>query len=472
MALRAPHPDEHGSHRYVPEGPPPARRVPFAGPRNFAAMRVMDQIRRDPLPVLAPLQATWGDRVGISALRYRIVLLYHPTDIEALLVGGTHSVMKAEGLRKGRWMMGGQLLVAEGEMHAAQRRVLAPAFAARRIEAYVDTVAEQSDQLVTAWGDGGAFEAERAMGNLDLAVAGRTMFGGRVEGAEAEEITDALEACVDAFPLAMSPLLGVVDRLGLPPKAKVQRSRRKLNRIVKRLIEDGRERLARGEDRGDVLSILVETYCAEGATPEDFDLLIDEARGLLLGGHETLARSLAWGLQLLAEHPDVLERIRDEVGAVCGDGPITAEHVGRLGEARLAFQETIRLYPAGGMHVRETQAHVRLDDGVVLEPGLQVAVPVWSVHRDPRWWPDPERFDPDRFRVPDPARPRWAYCPWGGGTRVCIGQSYATMFGTVLIATVARRWRLEVAPGSRPVAVARFTVRSRSGLPLIARSWH
>ena len=471
MALRTPHPDEHGSHRNVPPGPPAPRHVPFAGPRGISALRAINQIRLDPLPVLTPLQQKWGDRIGLSVFGYRYVLLYHPSDIEAILVGGTHSIMKAYALRQGRWVMGGQLLVAEGEMHTKQRKALAPAFAARRIEAYVDTVAEQSDRLVAAWGDDGAFEAERAMGDLDLAISGRTMFGGRVEGEEAEAVTEALESCVHAFPLAMHPLRSVIDTLGIPPKRRIQRSRRQLNRTVKRLIEEGRERLARGEDRGDVLSILVENYCAEGATPQDYDLLIDEARGLLLGGHETLARSLAWGLHLLAENPDVLQRIRDEVRAVCGDGPITKAHVDQLHEARRAFQETIRLYPAGGLHVRETQAPIRLDDETVLEAGLQVAIPVWSVHRDPRWWPDPERFDPDRFADPDPDRPRWAYNPWGGGTRVCIGQAYATMLGTVLIATVARHYRLEVAPESRPVPVSIFTVRSKHGLPLVARAW-
>lgn len=305
MALRTPHPDDHGTHRYVPKGPPAPRKVPFAGPRGLAALRAINQIRLDPLPVLTPLREKWGDRVGLSVFGYRYVLLYHPDDIEAVLIGGTHSIMKAYALRQGRFVMGGQLLVAEGEMHARQRKALAPAFAARRIEAYVDTVAEQSERLVTAWGDGGSFEAERMMGDLDLAISGRTMFGGTLEGKEAEDVTEALDSCVQAFPLAMHPLRGMLDALHMPPKGKVQRSRRLLNRTVKRLIEDGRGRLARGEDRGDVLSILVENYAAEGATAEDYDLLVDEARGLLLGGHETLARSLAWGLHLLAENPDV-----------------------------------------------------------------------------------------------------------------------------------------------------------------------
>ena len=472
MLRRTPHPDEHGSHRYVPEGPPPAKRVPFRGPRGVRALRAINQIRLDPLPILTPLQERWGDRIGISASSYRFVLLYHPDDIEALLVGGTHSTMKAYGLRQGRWMMGGQLLVAEGEMHARQRRILAPAFAARRIEAYVDTFAEQSEACVDRLRDGGHFEAERLMGDLDLAISGRTMFGGTVEGEEADAVTDALESCVHAFPLAMHPARGVIDTLGLPPKKKITSSRYQLNRTVKRLIEEGRERLKRGEDKGDVLSILVKNYCTDDATPEDYDLLIDEGRGLLLGGHETLARSLAWGLHLLAEHPEVAARVRDEVRAVCGDEPVRPEHVEQLQEARRAFQETIRLYPAGGLHVRETQEPVKLDDETTLEAGLQVAIPVWSVHRDPRWWTNPESFDPDRFKEgAEPDRPRWAYNPWGGGTRVCIGQAYATMLGTVLMATICRRWRLEVAPDSRAEAVSIFTVRSKHGLPLIAREW-
>jgi cytochrome P450 len=445
--------------------------VPFPGPRGIRALRAINQIRIDPLPILTPLQGRWGDRVGLSAGPYKYVLLYHPDDIEALLVGGTHSTMKAYALRQGRWMMGGQLLVAEGEMHTRQRKALAPAFAARRIESYVDTVAEQSVACVDGLRDGGEFEAERLMGDLDLAISGRTMFGGLVEGEEAEAVTEALESCVHAFPLAMHPARGVIDKLGLPPKGKITRSRYQLNRTVKRLIEEGRERLRRGEDNGDVLSILVENYCTEDTSESDYDLLIDEARGLLLGGHETLARSLAWGLHLLAEHPEISERIRAETIAVCGDGPVRPEQVEQLHEARRAFQETIRLYPAGGLHVRETQKPVRLDDETVLDPGLQVLIPVWSVHRDPRWWDDPESFDPDRFIDPNPDRPRWAYNPWGGGTRVCIGQAYASMLGTVFMATIARRWRLEVAPSSRAEPVSTFTVRSKHGLPLVARSW-
>lgn len=468
---RTEHPDEHGSHRYVPEGPPPAKRVPFPGPRGLRALRTINQIRVDPLPILTPLQQEWGDRIGVAVGPYKYVLLYHPDDIEALLVGGTHSTMKAYALRQGRWMMGGQLLVAEGEMHTRQRKILAPAFAARRVSSYVDTVADQSEACAAGLRDGGTFEAEQLMGDLDLAISGRTMFGGRVEGEEARAVTESLETCVHAFPMTMHPARGVIDALGLPPKGRITRSRHQLNRTVKRLIEEGRERLRRGEDKGDVLSILVEHYCTEGATEEDYDLVIDEARGLLLGGHETLARSLAWGLHLLAEHPEIMERLRDEAIAVAGDGPIGPEHVEQLVEARRAFQETIRLYPAGGLHVRETQEPVKLDDDTTLEPGLQIAIPVWSVHRDPRWWDEPEQFDPDRFIDPNPDRPRWAYNPWGGGTRVCIGQAYATMLGTVLMSTLARRWRLEVAPESRAEAVSIFTVRSKHGLPLVARSW-
>ena len=128
MLRSAPHPDEHGSHRNVPEGPPAPKRVPFDGPRGLRALRAINQIRLDPLPILTPLQQKWGDRVGLSVGPYKYVLLYHPDDIEALLVGGTHKTMKAYALRQGRWMMGGQLLVAEGEMHTRQRKALAPAF--------------------------------------------------------------------------------------------------------------------------------------------------------------------------------------------------------------------------------------------------------------------------------------------------------------------------------------------------------
>ncbi|MCW2927959.1 MAG: cytochrome [Thermoleophilia bacterium] len=470
MPRRAAHPDDHASHQFVPEGPKPAKRVPFPGPRGIAALRVIDQIRRDPLPVLDPLHQRWGDRIGVSALRYRFVLLSAPDDIEALLVGGAKDTMKALGLRQGRWMMGGQLLVAEGEAHARQRAILASTFARRQVDAYVDDFAEQAEVCCARWSDGATFEAERAMGDLDLAAASRTMFGGMVDGAEADAVTEALETCVHAFPLAMHPMRGVIDTLGLPPKGRIKRSVRVLNRTVKRLLDDGRARIARGEPSGHALAQLLEHHYRDDMSESEYDLLIDEVRGLLLGGHETLARSLAWGLHLLAEHPDVLARIRAEVEEVCGDELIRASHVEQLHEARRAFQETIRLYPAGGLHVRETQRPVRLDEDTVLDPGLQVAVPVWLVHRDPRWWPEPERFDPDRFIDPDPDRPRWAYSPWGGGARVCIGQWYATVLGTILIATVARRWQLEVAPESRAEAVSIFTVRSRHGLPLVARA--
>jgi cytochrome P450 len=315
------------------------------------------------------------------------------------------------------------------------------------------------------WRPGERFDAAAEMGRLTLAIAAETMFGADLEG-EAEELGRALTDSLELFDLLTVPFSEQLLRLPLPRTRRFHAARERLDRTIYRLIA---ERRARGEDRGDLLSMLLEAQDAEGDEGADGDMqLRDEALTLFLAGHETTANALAWTWFLLAQHPAVERRLHAELDAVLGGRPPTVGDLPRLRYARMVLSEAMRLYPPAWAVARLALEDYRV--GPYTAPrGSIVLMSQWVTHRDPRWWPEPERFDPDRWTPEGEAgRPRFSYFPFGGGPRVCIGEAFAWMEGTLVMAAIGQRWRLRLAPGARVAPRPLITLRPRDGMPMLA----
>jgi cytochrome P450 len=315
-----------------------------------------------------------------------------------------------------------------------------------------------------AWQDGATVDLSKEMMRLTLAIAGATLFGADL-ASETEEIGAALTEAFELFRYATLPYAELLDSLSfLPINRRFDTVRARLDRVIYHIIA---ERRASGEDRGDLLSMLLLARDTEGDAGAMTDVqLRDEILTILLASHETTANALSWTGYLLAHHPDVEDRVQAEVDAVIGERGITADDVTRLPYTRSVLAESMRLYPPAWTLGRKPLEDVSLGGYRIPRHSL-VLISQWVVHRDPRWWPEPSRFNPDRWTVEaQAARPKFAYFPFGAGTRVCIGEAFAWMEGLIVLATIMRRWRLSLA-GDRAVSpVPLVTLRPRGGIAI------
>ena len=451
--------------RGIPEPPGPKQRFPFAFARPLA---------RDPLGFLGRLARDYGDVARVAMGTQPIVLLSHPDLVRDVLVTHGRNFTKGRGLERAQRLLGKGLLTSEGAFHLRQRRLAQPAFHRQRIAAYGDTMASFAARTGAGWRDGARIDIHEQMMRLTLAIVGQTLFDADVEG-EAAEIGEALTIAFESFVIAIMPFSEILEKLPLPMTRRFERARDRLDRTIYRIIA---ERRASGEDRGDLLSMLLLAQDVEGDGGGMSDeQLRDEAMTIFLAGHETTANALTWSWYLLSEHPEVERRMHEEVDALLGGpGPTarvpTTDDVARLPYVRRVLAESMRLYPPAWIIGR--RAIDAYDVGQwQLRPRTIVLLSPWLMHRDPRFWPEPERFDPERWTDDaQAARPKFAYFPFGAGTRVCIGEQFAWMEGVLVLATLASRWRMRLAPDARVDLLPLITLRPKYGMPMTVETRH
>ncbi len=464
----------------APSHPPPPRlRAPWPG--AFAL-----EIARSPLGFVQRVAAHGGDLVRVRAAGRTIVLVAHPELAREVLVTQQKRFVRGYAHRGLKLVLGEGLLTSEDPLHRRQRRVVQPAFHRERIAGYARTMVAAAER----WGDGlrarwaaapGApalpVDAAAEMSALTLGIAGETLFGARVDGAAAA-VAGALSAALRAAPLAFVPGGARLLRSPLPTARRFRAARARLDEVVLAMIAERRRARAAGADDqpDDLLAMLLDATDpeAEGgeAGPMSDAQLRDEVMTLFLAGHETTASALAWTWHLLARHPEAQARLHAELDLVLADArgaprPPAFDDLARLPYARAVLAESMRLYPPA-YAVGRLCAEATTLGGCRIEAGWGVLTSPWLVHRDPRWWPDPERFLPERWEADDPARPRFAYFPFGGGSRICIGEQFAWTEATLVLAALARRWQARPAPGQREVrAQGAVTLRPANGVHLV-----
>jgi cytochrome P450 len=428
-------------------GPPavtPASRAAHPpGPRSRIPFRVAAQFRRDVLGNLTRLARQYGDAVWFRSGLHDFYLFYHPDLIRDVLVTRDEGFMKGPALRQARDMLGQGLLTSEGDFHKRQRRLAQPAFHPQRVATYADVMVQLAQRLGRSWQTGRVCDIHEQMMQLTLEVVSKTLFDADV-ASEVAAIGAAMDVTVRMFTRAMIPFGWLLNFIPfLPSNLRFRRARRMLDQTIAGFV---RQRRAAGVDRGDLLSMLLRATDAEGDGAGMSDRqLRDECITLFSAGHETTANALTFTWYLLAQHADVDAALHDELHSVLGGRPPTNADVPRLPYTRAVLAESMRLYPPAWAIGREVVADdVEIGDWR-LKPGAVVLVSQWVTHRDERFWPDPLRFDPRRWQDQKPdARPRYAYFPFGGGSRACIGESFAWMEATLIIATLAQRWRMEL----------------------------
>jgi len=324
---------------------------------------------------------------------------------------------------------------------------------------------QYSLQWQTSWGDGAALDLSEEMRGLTLRIAAKTLFDTEVTG-EIEEISEALSESLRLYRWATLPFAARLEPYLPFLTRRFNRARTRLDATVYRIIA---ERRASGEDRGDLLSMLLLARDAEADGGQMTDLqLRDEAMTALLAGHETTANALAWTWYLLSQNPEAEARLHAEVDGVLGGRPPEVEDVPRLPYTRSVFAESMRCYPPAWIVARRALEDCPLGR-FTLPAGALVLMSQWVTHHDPRYYPDPFRFDPERW-TPEAAasRPRFAYYPFGGGSRLCIGEQFAWMEGVLVLAAVAAHWQFRLVPGHRVVPQPVITLRPQYGMRMTA----
>ena len=417
--------------------------------------------RRDPLGFLVRTARAYPGEVFCYRHGPRqVYFLKHPDLVREVLVTRQHEFGKGLGIQWAKLFLGEGLLTSEGEFHTRQRRLAQPALHRQRIAAYGADMTDHAVRARERWSAGQVLDLDEEMMRLTLAIASTTLFGQDVE-TDADQVREDAATILGQFLRFAIPFFSLIQKLPLPSNRRFARAVARLDALVYRLIA---KRRAEGGDRGDLLSLLLSAQDEEGGGGMTDGQLRDEVMTLLLAGHETTSNALTWTWYLLSQNPHVQERWRDELRAVLGGRTPTVEDLPALRYTEMVMAESMRVFPPAWGVGRRCLVDLVLG-GYPMPAGAIIAMSPYVMHRDERFWPEPERFLPERF-TPEAraARPRFAYFPFGGGARSCIGEPFAWMEGILVLATLGQRWRFTLVPDQRVEPEPLITLRPRYGL--------
>ena len=445
---------------------PDRSRVP--GPSTWLPGGAFWAFRKDPLAFFTNTARTYGDIAGFSFGPQKVYLVSRPEWVEDILVKSAGKFAKGVALERAKVLLGNGLLTAAGQEHLKHRRMIQPLFHRQHVQGFAEAFVRHA----TAWRDqvtpGATLDITREMSGLTLGIIGETMFSSDVQG-DADEVREALTDAVSNFAYAFIPGLNHLQKLPLPIFIKVRKARERLDRVIHRVIAE-RRHLAGTEVpalRTDLVAMLLAARDPENPNEGGMgDTQIrDEAMTIFLAGHETTANAMAWTWHLLGSAPEAEARLHEELATVLAGRIPTMDDVPKLEWTRAIISESMRLFPpAWTMGRRVLQDHA-LGSHTVEKDSL-VILSQWVVHHDPRWWSEPEAFTPERWMAPTD-RPKYAYFPFGGGTRVCIGEAFAWTEAILLLATIAQRWRFVRGEQPAPTTEPRITLRPK-GLRMTA----
>lgn len=429
-------------------------------------MGVLPEFRKHAPEFLLQVARDYGDLARLRLGSRYLYLVSQPDWIKDVLITHQKNFRKSRILERARVLLGNGLLTSEGDFHVRQRRLVQPAFHRDRLAGYASAMVAYAVRCRDHWESGATFDVASEMMRLTQAIVARVLFSADV-ASEADEIGVALSQLFGLYERMLSPLPAWVNKLPLPSVRRSERARDRLNRTILRIIAEHR---ASGHDSGDLLSMLLRAQDDETHGGMTDQQIRDETLTLFLAGHETTANALTWTWYLLSQNPEAEAKLHAELDRVLAGRLPVFEDLPQLRYTEMVFSEALRLYPPAWGIGRRAIRDYRIGDYTIPARSIILMSP-YVVHRDPRWFSQPEQFDPDRW-LPEraEARPKFSYFPFGGGTRACIGERFAWMEGALLLATLAQRWNLRLAPGHRVEARALITLRARYGMRMMVES--
>jgi cytochrome P450 len=428
------------------------------GPSRWQLVLAYPRIRRDLTRYLADLAIEYGDTV-LLPLRYPTYMVRNPADIKHILVANYQNYHKAGGLKVGEELFGKGLVTSECPLHPRQRRIMQPMFHRQTIAKFGDLMTRITSQRIRGWADGGTINLSTEMMDITMAIVGQALFSvdfsrdGQGVGNAYLQCQTEITRIQRGFPLP--------SFFRIPANRRYQQGLKTVNDYILGLMH---ERRSQPNPPDDLLGLLLSSRDEDG-TPMSDQQIRDEAVTLLMAGHETMTNSLAWTLYLLSQHPAILAKLIQELDTVlAGRLPAMADLPG-LRYTEMVLAEAMRVYPPAWTLARRVLKEDVLPSGVTLPVGSEVLLTQFVCHRNPKYFPDPERFDPERF---DPSVkkewPQFAYFPFGAGPRYCIGESFARMEGVLVLTTILQQLTLTLKPDQNIVPEPLITLRPKNGI--------
>jgi cytochrome P450 len=442
----------------------PAQKV--SGPKGKLLVGNYFEFDRDPLNFILRCSQDYGDIVRLKAFNLEFYLLNHPDLIEEVLVTKNKIFIKDKGLktRSSRRLFGQGLLTSEGDFWLRQRRLSQPAFHKERIAGYGAVMVRDTTRMINQWKNGEVRDIHADMMRLTLGIVAETLFGTDAT-ANAEVVGSALEIVSEQFS-SQGGISQLLDNLFPTPNyLKFEKVVQRLDEIIYQIID---QRRAHTGDRDDLLSMLLKARDDDGSRMSDKQLR-DELMTLFLAGHETTALTLSWTWLVLGQHPEVERKLFEEIESVLGERMPAVADLPRLQYTDMVVKESMRLYPPAWMIGREAMEDCEIGE-CRIPKGAQVLMSQWSMHRNPAYFSDPIRFHPERWQMEESKRlPKYAYFPFGGGPRLCIGNAFAMMEANLILATIAQKCRLELQPNQKITPMPSITLRPKEGVLVTVR---
>ncbi len=431
------------------------------GPKRSLLTSIAYLPSRDPIAFFSNLARVYGDVAHVHMGGEHVFLISSPRLAKDILVTNQRSFAKGRGLERAKRLLGEGLLTSEGAQHLRQRRLMQPAFHKERSASYAHVMTDYAARISGSWRNGARVDAAQEMMRLTLGVVGKTLFDADVD-AHAGDVGRALTDVLETFWTVMLPLPDLLEMLPIPALRRSRQARARLDALIYGMIAERRTQLT---DRGDLLSMLLlaRDEEADGSGMSDRQVR-DEAMTIFLAGHETTANALSWTWHLLSGAPEIEARLHAEIDSALDGRLPTIDDLPKLPYAEKVVTEAMRLYPPAWIFGRRALEPYAFDRYVAPVRSLFLISP-YIMQRDARFFEEPERFWPDRWTASfKAALPPFAYVPFGGGVRRCIGESFAWMELVLVLSTIAQRWRLRTVPGHPVVPHPVVTLRMKHGL--------
>ncbi len=434
--------------------PPGPRKLPYIG--NLLSMR------QDPLGYIQQLQRTYGNMATIHMGKMPVVLLFRPEHVRYLLIEHPRAFSNRSAVQDGDESVANEgLLTIDGEKHRQQRRAVQPAFHKKRVEGYATIIEQYTAELLQTWHAGDTVDLSQAMQQLTLRIISKCLFSIDLSN-QLQALSGAFNGMIGSSTSTAEDLLNIRIDNPITGYGKRMAAMRQLNILIYTLIAQRRDDQS---EHDDVLAMLMSAQSGdEQATKLTDKQIHDHILTFIAAGHETTAISLVWTCYLLAEHPDIREKLLDEIRTVLDGRTPTLEDLGKLTYTDWVLNESMRLYPPAWMQLRFVAEEFELD-GVRLPVGTLTMLSQWVIHRLPEIWGDPDVFRPERW---DPAQgqqvPPGAYFPFGGGPRMCIGMPLAQMEAKLILAMLLQRYIPQTFSGYKPGLNPAITLRPKQNL--------
>lgn len=438
------------------------------GPRGIPVFGVAPQVRRDPLGFFSDIAERYD---GVSSLPVgleKVMLLNDPDAIEHVFQTNWRNYRKSDFYDKVRPLFGNGIATSEGDFWRRQRQLTNPAFHRKSLTRMGEIMRESTQAMLDTWTgrrDEGAFNLSDDLTALTLRIVVESLFGSDITEKDNGERTATIARSVDTMLEVCERRVWAVpdlhDRWFSPLYWRHRKARADLDRIVYDIIA---ERRRTGEEHFDLLGMLLDARDGETGEGMSDGQLRDETTTLLVTGHESTANASVWIFYVLSRHPEIEQRVIEELETVCGGRVPDDSELRELSYLRMVIEEVLRLYPPAW-----TTSRTALDDdeirGYPVRAGTTMMISPYVIHRNPRYWPNPERFDPQRH-APEmkERRPKFAYIPFGGGPRNCIGANFAMMELQLVVAMALQRFRLRVAEGEKVEREAMVSIRPKGGI--------